>query len=85
MATHNIERNSLDAHVSICEERYRNLADRLESTDQRLAKLEIMLTEIHAALREHQLGQNEKWIWLRDVVIVGLLAVTGWMANLLWN
>lgn len=85
MATHDIERTSLDAHVSLCEERYRSLADRLESTDQRLAKLETMVSEIHAALRQHQSGQNEKWIWLRDAVIVGLLAAVGWLANLVWN
>ena len=84
MATHDIERTSLDAHVSLCAERYQSLSDRLESTDERLARLERLVSEIHQVLQAHQDGQNQKWSWLRDTVIIALVSIIGFLVSRLW-
>jgi predicted nucleic acid-binding Zn-ribbon protein len=73
-----IERTSLDAHVSICQERYEHLANRLEQTDQRLARLDSMVSDIKSTLQEINQRHDNRWDRVRDAIIIGLLSVIGY-------
>jgi prefoldin subunit 5 len=45
-----IERKSLEAHVELCAERYKNLDDRLQSLDSRMSRIEHLIVEIKESI-----------------------------------
>ena len=49
-----IERHSLDAHVSICELRYQALNDRLDRIDQDMTELKSLIQGLHRDLDRQQ-------------------------------
>jgi hypothetical protein len=51
MAT-DIEKQSLEAHVELCAERYNNLDRRLYSLDERMGRMENLIMEVKAAIAE---------------------------------
>ena len=51
MAT-DIEKQSLEAHVELCAERYNNLDRRLHSLDDRMGRMENLIMEVKAAIAE---------------------------------
>lgn len=46
MASSEIEKKSLEAHVELCAERYNNLDQRLKSLDERMDSIERLIVEI---------------------------------------
>lgn len=50
MASTDIEKKSLEAHVELCAERYNNLDERLSSLDTRMGKIEELIIEIKTAI-----------------------------------
>lgn len=72
---HDIEKISLEAHVSLCEERYQALARRFDHFESRLDRLETLVQEIHDRIdglsRDHS-QRFEHWHW----VVTGVLAST---------
>lgn len=46
MASSDIEKKSLEAHVELCAERYKNLDERLRSLDDRMDNIERLMVEI---------------------------------------
>ena len=79
MSQHDIESTSLPAHVSICQERYQRLADRLDAVDDRITRIEITLEAIHQDLRDMHERQSGLWDRLKDVVIGMLAASTAFL------
>lgn len=53
---HDIEKNSLDAHVTLCSERYRRLEDKFDSLDTRIEKLS---SELVTMKEKQQEGMKE--------------------------
>lgn len=51
MAT-DIEKQSLEAHVELCAERYNNLDRRLHGLDDRMGRMENLIMEVKAAIAE---------------------------------
>ena len=45
-----IEKKSLEAHVELCAERYKNLEQKLETLDNRMDKIESLIGEIKTAV-----------------------------------
>jgi len=80
MNQHDIESDSLPAHVSICQERYQRLADRLEAMDQRMDRIEHSLAEIKTCLDTVKNQHYNQWDRLRDVTIGVLVAAVGYLA-----
>ena len=76
-----IERTSLDAHVSICELRYQALNDRLDGMTQDMDELKSLIQKLAQDLQEHREDQNNYWSRVQWAVIGGLIAFAGWSVN----
>ena len=76
-----IERTSLDAHVSICELRYQALNDRLDDLTQDMTELKTLMQNLAQALESHRRYQNNYWNRVQWAVIGGLIAFGGWSVN----
>lgn len=77
MATHDIERTSLDAHVSLCEERYNSLTRRIDQIEMKIEKIEKTVEEIRDDLRNFNERNAKKWDTTQVAVIGVLLTVVG--------
>lgn len=78
---YDIESENLEAHVSICQERYLALADRLQSMDDRIDRIEHMVREIHERIDTMQLQNTDQWSDAKNVVIGILVGVTGFLLS----
>lgn len=81
MPVHDIEKTSLDAHVSICQVRYQNLADKLDQFEDRLNDLEHMVRDIHQAIKSRTEERDQKWDRARDAVIVLLVGMVAYLVD----
>ena len=77
--TTEIEKKSLEAHVELCAERYRNLDERLENLDGKIGAVESIVREVHDMI--HAMGEkrNAQLINWGASIIVGLLGSIGWL------
>lgn len=74
MTAHDIESESLPAHVSLCQERYASLERRFESVDEKITDLGVMIRDIHDrvdAMSQATQDRFQSWHW----------AVTGSLAT----
>ena len=76
-----IERTSLDAHVSICELRYQALNDRLDRVTQDLEELKSLVQGLAQALQTQQHRQNSQWSRVQWALIAGLVGAVTWSVN----
>jgi predicted nucleic acid-binding Zn-ribbon protein len=76
-----IERNSLDAHVSLCELRYQALNDRLDRVEADLGELKSLIQDLGQALQSQRNYQSNYWNRVQWSVIGGLIAVVAWTAS----
>lgn len=67
-----IEKKSLEAHVELCAERYKNLDDKLCTLDDRMGKLETMISDIKSAISTVP-NEANKTIIVIGTAIVGAL------------
>lgn len=84
MSTTELEKQSLEAHVDLCAERYGHLEQELKAlqqatmlTNQRLDKLEEMMTRIADKLTEKENNALRTIIKIAGTVIVTLLGTLG--------
>lgn len=54
--TTDLEKKSLEAHVDLCAQRYRFLENKLESVEQKLAKVTEVVGEVHDMI--HNMGEQ---------------------------
>lgn len=73
-----IERTSLDAHVSLCALRYSQLERRLESVENGLKDVHTLLSDIRDRLAEQPQQGQARWLQAQWAVIGILLSVAGW-------
>ena len=76
-----IERTSLDAHVSICELRYQALNDRLDHVTRDMDELKSLIQSLTLALQAQRDDQGNYWSRVQWAVIGGLIAFGGWSLN----
>jgi predicted nucleic acid-binding Zn-ribbon protein len=76
-----IERTSLDAHVSICELRYQALNDRLDRVEADLGELKTLIQNLSQDLQSQRDDQGNYWSRVQWAVIGGLIAFAGWSLN----
>ena len=57
-----IEKESLEAHVELCSERYNTLHDKFDAVNERLDKHEGMLTDIRDAVITNDQNRNKQVI-----------------------
>lgn len=84
MSAHDIETESLPAHVSICQERYRHLENRLDRVDQRLDKIDSYLADIHEKVDKLAENHRHKWDNTQLTVISALIGVCVFLISLLF-
>jgi hypothetical protein len=80
--TTDIEKKSLEAHVELCAERYRNLDSRLDELSKDVSKVSATVGEVHTILHHMTEKRNNQLInW--GIGIIGTLAAA--VAYLLTN
>ena len=70
-----IEKESLEAHVELCAERYDRMAERMENLEQRLTGVETVLKEIKGMLAQKETEGYRKLISI-GITAIGTLATT---------
>ena len=70
-----IEKESLEAHVELCAERYDRTMERMETLDERLTGVETVLKEIKAMLAQKETEGYRRLISI-GVTVIGTLATT---------
>ena len=73
MATTDIEKKSLEAHVELCAERYSNLETKLENLDSRMDKLEGHIVDIKDSLGKVGGDSNKTLITVGTSIFVALM------------
>ena len=77
--TTEIEKKSLEAHVELCAERYRNLDERLENLDEKIGAVELIVREVHDMINTMSEKRNAQLINWGAGIIVSLLGSIGWL------
>ena len=73
MATTDLEKENLEAHVELCSERYKSLHNKLSAIDSRLEKHEVVLREVRDAIvKQNDSQQRQMLRW--GIAIIGTLA-----------
>lgn len=73
MASTDIEKKSLEAHVELCAERYKNLNDRLCSLDERMGKIETLIAEVKTAVATAPNEGNKTMIVIGTTIVGALI------------
>ena len=83
MATTEIEKKSLEAHVELCAERYSALETKLNNLDDRMDKIEGHIIDIKDSLGKASGESNKTLITIGTAIFVALLtAVLGVVVHL---
>lgn len=85
MIEHDIEAQSLPAHVGICQERYRALESRLDQVESRIEQIHQVLREICADLKDMRDQHAHRWDSAQIATIAVLMTIVGAMATRLWG
>lgn len=78
--TTDIEKKSLEAHVELCAERYRFLEQKLETMDEKIVRLNDMLTDLTDMLSASNRTRNDQVIGWAGAIITVLLTIIGYLA-----
>jgi hypothetical protein len=78
--TSDIERTSLDAHVSICAVRYQALENRLMSVENRLENVETLLSDIRDSLLQQPVFRARDWMAAKNSLIGILVSLVAFLA-----
>lgn len=76
---HDIESASLPAHVSICQERYKQLDSRINGIEQHLVKIDEMLVEIRDTITVDRQDQFKMFLTWAGVIITTLIGSCGYL------
>lgn len=74
-----IERTSLDAHVSLCELRYQQLERRITEVETSIDELKVMIREIHGQLMKSQDRTWTRWDKIQWSLIASLSGIVAWL------
>jgi hypothetical protein len=80
----NIETHNLEAHVSICQERYLALERRFENVEHRIEKIESMVKDIHSHIHALDRRTHAKWDRTQTAIIGGLIGLVTYLATRLF-
>ena len=76
-----IEKESLEAHVELCAERYRMLELKVETVEKEISEVKSMVAEVHGIVRKMGEKRNDQLIAWGIGIIGALLGVVGWLAT----
>lgn len=70
-----IEKESLEAHVELCAERYDRMAEKMDTLEARLDNVEAVLKDIKAMLAQKETDSYRKLISI-GITVIGTLTTT---------
>ena len=73
-----IETENLEAHVSICQERYEALEGKIDRLEHRLGDLEVLVRDISDKLSKMEQRQTGYWFTIAGGTVITLLGVIAW-------
>jgi len=79
--TTDIEKKSLEAHVELCAERYKNLDERLDALNEKITSVVTMTTGIKASVEAMAAKRNDQLINWGLGIITFLVGVIGYLIN----
>jgi len=77
--TTEIEKKSLEAHVELCAERYRFLEDKLETVEEKITSLNLVIREVHDMVHAMAEKRTDQVITWGVSLIVTLTGVVGYL------
>jgi hypothetical protein len=82
---HAIETTNLEAHVSICQERYAALERRFTDVETKIDDLGVTIKDIHDHVHALAERQSDRWTAVHVGTIGVLMTIIGFMASVLWS
>jgi hypothetical protein len=76
-----IEKESLEAHVELCSERYKSLHDKLDAVNLRLETQDKTLTAIHNHMIRNENGRNKQVMAWGAGIIASLVAAVAYLVT----
>jgi len=77
--TTDIEKKSLEAHVELCAERYRFLEEKLETMEDKISSINVVIREIHDMMANLNEKRHEQMISWGLGVIGSMVAIIGYL------
>lgn len=77
MKAHEVERENLDAHISICQERYRALEHRFMEVENKIDRINDTLEQIRRDLNDLRESQHTRWNTAQIALIAVLTSTIG--------
>ena len=74
-----IEKKNLETHVELCAERYKFLESKLETVEEKVTGLEIVIREVHDMIAEMTQRRNDQIMTWGGGIIATLVGVIGWL------
>lgn len=79
MEPSDIEKKSLEAHVELCAERYSTLELKLETLEEKLAGVSVMIREVRDRISIMSEKRNDQLIGWGVGIIGSLLGLSAWL------
>jgi hypothetical protein len=79
METTDIEKKSLETHVELCAQRYKYLEEKLETVEQTVINLNVVVREVHDMVQNMSQRNTDRLINWGVGIIVSLLSLVGWL------
>ena len=80
MITTDIEKESLEAHVELCAQRYDAMKDNMERMEERLTNVEVIVKQIKDMLAEKENQAYKKLLGIGFTIIGSLITILASMA-----
>ena len=74
-----IEKESLEAHVELCSERYKALHDKLDAINSRLDMNEAIIADIHEAVTKNESNRTKQLMAWGTGIIASLTAAVAYL------
>lgn len=74
-----IEKKSLEAHVELCANRYRFLEQKLETVEDKITGLNVVIREIHDMIQNITEKRNDQIMSYGAAVIAVLVGIIGFL------
>ena len=74
-----IEKKNLETHVELCSERYKFLENKLESVEEKVTGLELVIREVHDMVQHMTNKRNDQIMTWGGATIAGLVGIIGWL------
>jgi hypothetical protein len=79
METTDIEKKSLETHVELCAQRYKYLEEKLETVEQAVINLNVVVREVHDMVQSMSQKNTDRLINWGVGIIVSLIGLVGWL------